>query len=372
MTSAALCLAAVCSAYTTFPVRTFITLRTGPLFIYAPPGSGYATPEDEVSPFPDTYEPMMEYPGTMRPGRTPEDQPFHDLPIGDDDPDPVPWPHFQQIEWHHRWDPPHEQPLSMEEFIELQGKWATPEMEAAMRAGARRDVRERREQAETEKKSMVVIDDEDEDFDLDLPVELGDGMFGRLGSVSEEAITAAAVAPPSEKEETEEAVQVEEDIDDFDDFLLDLGLDADVEDDVSSETTKTAPTGDGSKDLSYAMKLLIEDADDDDVDVNLDLDLGLLEDDDFSDDDEGPDVVGLALNDDDEDITAMVDLEVDLEEDDGVDFDEDEEDLEDDGVSMVPLDDFSDSDPIEGENPFDDGGFDYDDGDLDMDGGDMW
>jgi hypothetical protein len=197
-------------------------------------------------------------------------------------------------------------------------------------------------------------------------------MFGRLGSVAEEAITAAAVAPPSEKEETEEAVQVEEDMDDFDDFLLDLGLDADVEDDVSPEATKTAPTGDGSKDLSYAMKLLMEDTDDEDVDGNLDLDLGLLEDDDFSDDDEGPDVVGLALNDDDEDITAMVDLEVDLEEDDGVDFDEDEEDLEDDGVSMVALDDFTDSDPIEGENPFDDGGFDYDDGDLDMDGGDMW
>ena len=59
-----------------------------------PPGSGYAGPEYEIDEMPDSYEPMMEYPGTMRPGRTPENMPFHDLPIGDDDPDPVPWPHF--------------------------------------------------------------------------------------------------------------------------------------------------------------------------------------------------------------------------------------------------------------------------------------
>ena len=63
-----------------------------------PPGSGYAGPDYEIDELPKSYEPMMEYPGTMRPGRTPENMPFHDLPIGDDDPDPVPWPHFQQIE----------------------------------------------------------------------------------------------------------------------------------------------------------------------------------------------------------------------------------------------------------------------------------
>ena len=61
--------------------------------VRAPPGSGYlrhdASDETEmalshpeltkddalqISPpaFPDTYEPMLEYPGTMRPGRTPE------------------------------------------------------------------------------------------------------------------------------------------------------------------------------------------------------------------------------------------------------------------------------------------------------------
>jgi hypothetical protein len=68
------------------------------LGLIPPPGSGYAGPEYEIDEMPDSYEPMMEYPGTMRPGRTPENMPFHDLPIGDDDPDPVPWPHFQQIE----------------------------------------------------------------------------------------------------------------------------------------------------------------------------------------------------------------------------------------------------------------------------------
>ena len=68
------------------------------LGLVPPPGSGYAGPEYEIDELPDSYEPMMEYPGTFRPGRTPENMPFHDLPIGDDDPDPVPWPHFQQIE----------------------------------------------------------------------------------------------------------------------------------------------------------------------------------------------------------------------------------------------------------------------------------
>ena len=129
--------------------RTFST-RLG---LIPPPGSGYAGPEEEVDVMPSSYEPMMEYPGTFRPGRTPENMPFHDLPIGDDDPDPVPWPHFQQIEvchdskhliffflsylfslirfclfsnsiqWHHRWEPPHPHPIPMEEFIEQQGRW---------------------------------------------------------------------------------------------------------------------------------------------------------------------------------------------------------------------------------------------------------
>lgn len=77
---------------------TTTTTSSSCLWLVPPPGSGYAGPELEINEMPDTYDPMMEYPGTMRPGRTPENMPFHDLPIGDDDPDPVPWPHFQQIE----------------------------------------------------------------------------------------------------------------------------------------------------------------------------------------------------------------------------------------------------------------------------------
>ena len=152
------------------------------LALYAPPGSGYFTRDDEVSDLPDTYEPMMEYPGTMRPGRTPENMPFHDLPIGDDDPEPIPWPHFQQISWHHRYRPPHPYALSMEEFIEKEGRWASPEQEAEMRAGARRTARDRREQAEREKKSNLIIDDDDEDEDSDLPTLLGGGEYAQLGS----------------------------------------------------------------------------------------------------------------------------------------------------------------------------------------------
>ncbi len=82
-------------AFTTSRTCSSSTTR---LYLVPPPGSGYAGPEYEINEMPDSYEPMMEYPGTMRPGRTPENMPFHDLPIGDDDPDPVPWPHFQQIE----------------------------------------------------------------------------------------------------------------------------------------------------------------------------------------------------------------------------------------------------------------------------------
>eukprot|EP00581_Thalassiosira_minuscula_P028464 CAMPEP_0183750120 /NCGR_PEP_ID=MMETSP0739-20130205/827_1 /TAXON_ID=385413 /ORGANISM="Thalassiosira miniscula, Strain CCMP1093" /LENGTH=181 /DNA_ID=CAMNT_0025986057 /DNA_START=35 /DNA_END=577 /DNA_ORIENTATION=- len=127
------------------------------LQIVAPPGSGYLstssleedeedydpsapqlTPSDlsQISPpaFPKTYEPMLEYPGTMRPGRTPENMPYHDLPgLNVHDPNPVPWPHFQEIAWHHKWEPPHAQAPLMEDYIESQGRWASVEEEAEMR-----------------------------------------------------------------------------------------------------------------------------------------------------------------------------------------------------------------------------------------------
>jgi len=298
------------------------------LFIIPPPGSGYARPEDDIykSELPDTYEPMMAFPGTMRPGKTPENMPFQDLPIQDTDPDPVPWPHFQQIEWHHRWsEPPHEHPGTMENFIAAQGRWATPEQEAAMRAGARRDFRERQEQAEAEKREMVITDDDEDDEDdfqeKEEPVALGDGMFGRLGSDADKASTAAAVSPDAERQdETEDAATAD---DGLDDFLLDLGLDAEL----------------GGGDSAIGT----DDDDDDDEPVNV-----------------GNDGVTATINvdDDDDELSSL-----------GLD---DDEDIDSD-VNTVPLDDFSDSnDSLDsGENIFDEGGFDYDDGDFGG-GEDVW
>ncbi|CAB9531323.1 expressed unknown protein [Seminavis robusta] len=313
----------------------------GLFMIYAPPGSGYHRPEDEESMLPSTYDPMMEYPGTMRPGTTPENMPFSDLPIADSDPDPVPWPHFQQIEWHHKWDPPHEAALEMEEFIEQQGRWATPEMEAAMRAGVRQGIRDRQEKEAAEKKrdSWVITDDDDEDDPPNTDnIELGDGMYGSIGSAVVDAMTAEAVRPKAESEEEQESTEVEEDTgsssmdDDLDSFLLDLGLDADVEmeDDTDSSGSKSVAADD--------------DAEEEDAGTTLDL-----------------------LS-DDGDVTATINVDADDDLDLGLD---DDDDLDgDDGVE-VPLDAFGDdNDTLNGEDIFDEGGFDFDDGDFDA--GDVW
>jgi hypothetical protein len=323
--------------------------------IFAPPGSGYATSEDETSELPDSYEPMMEYPGTMRPGRTPENAPFHDLPMGDTDPDLIPWPHFQQIEWYHRWDPPHPHPIPMEEFIEQQGRWATPEMEAEMRAGVRRDVRQRKEMEEEQKRETLIMDDDDDD-ESDEPQDLGDGVFGQLGSDADMAITAAATtstgaAPGTETGETVEATD-EEDAAGFDDFLLDLGLDFDEDDDSKAEVEEEAPRTPRPPPAKVPLEdVEIVDADDDD-----------------DSDDNAPEVtVGGA---DGGDVTSSIEVDDDDELDLGLD---EEDDMTDGGVSTVPLEDFdSDSDGADSESFFNDGGFDYDDGDFDSDGGDTW
>eukprot|EP00429_Kryptoperidinium_foliaceum_P071067 CAMPEP_0176058566 /NCGR_PEP_ID=MMETSP0120_2-20121206/29181_1 /TAXON_ID=160619 /ORGANISM="Kryptoperidinium foliaceum, Strain CCMP 1326" /LENGTH=1562 /DNA_ID=CAMNT_0017392095 /DNA_START=32 /DNA_END=4720 /DNA_ORIENTATION=+ len=290
--------------------------------VYAPPGSGYATPEDEKSELPDSYEPMMEYPGTMRPGRTPENMP----PIADTDPDPVPWPHFQQIEWHHRWDPPHPHPIPMEEFIEQQGRWATPEMEAAMRAGNRRDARRRREMDESKKRENLIMDDDEDDQDE--PQDLGEGMFGQLGSAADQAMTAAAVSP----EEEEDTGEGEDDDSSLGDFLLDLGLDS-FDDDEE----------DGGDDLDGESKIATKKQS-----------RTSLEDVTIGDDDEDESV---------EDDTTSTDVtaSIDVEEDDDMDLAlDDEDDLTDDGVSTVPLEDFGDNEGLDTEDFFDDGGFDFD------------
>jgi hypothetical protein len=290
---------------------------------------------------------MMEYPGTMRPGRTPENMPFHDLPIADSDPDPVPWPHFQQIEWHHRWEPPHPHPIPMEEFIEQQGRWATPEMEAAMRAGNRRDARQRREMEEEEKRGTLIMDDDDDD-DQDEPQDLGDGMFGQLGSAADQAVTAAATAPRDAETKTEGETVEEDDDAGSGDFLLDLGLDAydedgeedegeEVADDVKPTVRKSATTG-------------LEDV--------------VIGDDD--EDDTSPEVAGTSAG-----VTSSIDVDVDDDDDLDLGLDE-EDDLIDDGVTTVPLEDLGDSES-DTEDFFGDGGFDFDDGgDFGGGDGDVW
>jgi hypothetical protein len=325
------------------------------LFVYAPPGSGYQSIEDEQSALPSSYQPMMAFPGTMRPGTTPENMPFEDLPIADSDPDPVPWPHFQQHEWHStifNQYPPHDHPIPMEEFIELQGRWATPEMEAKMRAGIRRDVRQRAEQAQATNRDTVITDDDD-DYDDDFDdkkaaIALEDGMFGKLGSDADKALTAAAtLAPdPSKAKRDDDMVMFDED-EDIDDFLLDLGLDVDTEQEgikISDETEgsnkpDTIISLSSKKQVSERRNVVVDDENDDDLD-----DVDELID---------PMALGtLGLDEDDDD---------DLIETDG-----------DGGVNTVPLEDFGDNDSIDGmeDNFFDEGGFDFEDSYGDSN--DMW
>lgn len=306
--------------------RTFVS----PLYIYAPPGSGYIgrdphnpdpndpyalTKEeiDQICPpsLPSTYEPMLEYPGTMRPGRTPENMPYHDLPgLGIDDPDPVPWPHFQEIEWHHQWDPPHDQAPLMEEFIEMNGRWATVEEEAEMRMGMRRGVRERREMEESGAggdNAMVIMDDDEEDegsSPLDVPsmMGLGDGVEALIGRKKTDTKKPTKSKIPEVEEEDEE---------EDDDFLFDLGLGDESEDE--DEEVQTKP-----KKRKTKVKASAEEEE------NVDLEAGLDDDDlDFE--------LGFDLDDDD----------IDLDMEDGMDTDGDDvdEDFEafDDGRFTLSL-----------------------------------
>ncbi|KAL3793679.1 hypothetical protein HJC23_010251 [Cyclotella cryptica] len=326
-----------------------------PLRIYAPPGSGYIgrdpqnpdpndpyalTKEeiDQICPpsLPSTYEPMLEYPGTMRPGRTPENMPYHDLPgLGIDDPDPVPWPHFQEIEWHHQWEPPHEQAPLMEDFIEMHGRWATVEEEAEMRMGMRRGVRERREMEESGgggDNAMVIMDDDEEDESsspLDVPsmMGLGDGVEALIGRKKAD----------TKKPTKSKIPEVEEDDDDEeDDFLFDLGLGDDAEEE--DEEVKPKP-----KKSKANVKASAEEEESEDMDAGLD-------------DDDLDFELGFDLDDDDD---------IDLEIDDGMgtdadDVDEDFEVFDDDDVD-VSIDDLNAKDDVGDDDDFDDGGFDYDD-----------
>lgn len=240
----------------------------------------------------------------MRPGRTPENMPFHDLPfLGVNDPNPVPWPHFQEIEWHHKWEPPHEQALAMEEFIDEEGRWASVEDEAEMRMGMRRGVRERREMEEggigatrsvggggvglggAGGEQMVIMDDDDEEDDggaaggIGSNLGLGDGVKAFLKNPADAVSTARRSAMGDDDEsELDDEIDDDDDIlgdgdEGEDDFLLDLGLggdvgDVDIDDDdediLAEEEEETFPTKSALKMEASADDL--EDDDDDDLD----------------------------------------------------------------------------------------------------------
>jgi len=362
---------------------------TKPLFVYAPPGSGYISSEDDFQDeeLPVTYKPTMGYPGTMRPGESPENQPYSSLPVADYDPDPVPWPHFQEIEWHHNWGSPHPHPIRMEDFIEMNGRWATAEMEAEVRKGARRGVRERRELEEASKAASFILDDDDDDDDevdgvvggagaSGVKLDLGEGMDvdlligSEMGAIDgETSDTAASGVVDAEVEE--------EDLDD--DFLLSLGLDGGEDDAASDDDNKNeeeesgdddfllslglgdSPAGDESNDgeepafaseesssdgILEAMQSMLEEDDggnggnaDTDLDLNFDdLNLGLGED--------GEDIEKSGKDGNDDfalDMMAEGENSIEAEQD-----------------QMVPLDDMIGNEDMGDDDAFDDGGFDYD------------
>ena len=99
-----------------------------------------------------------------------------------------------------------------------------------MRAGSRRAARTRREMEEEEKRDTLIMDDDDDDDLADeLPQELGEGIFGQLGSTDDAKIIADAVSPDRMNEDTSKESSDDDDDDDdagLDDFLLDLGLDS--------------------------------------------------------------------------------------------------------------------------------------------------
>jgi len=349
-------------------------------YMYAPKGSGYVASDDETPDrLPSTYKPQLGYPGTMRPGKSGENQSYSSLPIADDDPEPVPWPHFQEVEWHHRWTPPHDHPIPMEEFIDMQGRWATVEMEAEVRKDARRGVRERKELEEAKKVGSFILDDDEDDEDdeddgedkdedeeviidrdpmEEIKLDLGDDVDVEklLESEIESAVsgvnTVGANSIFGEVGLGEGTEEDDDDEDDDDDFLIDLGLDGDGEDNTNAiqkdSGDQTLTTED---EILDAMQGIIdieengEGPDDGGVENDSDIDLN------FND-------LGLEL---DGDVMSLVEEDNDfsmnvMDEDDngmdGMDVTEDDQ--------MIPLDDMIGDEDMGDDDAFDDGGFDYD------------
>eukprot|EP00934_Nitzschia_sp_Nitz4_P002582 Nitzschia sp. Nitz4//scaffold253_size28098//20773//21501//NITZ4_008145-RA/size28098-processed-gene-0.58-mRNA-1//1//CDS//3329544312//2572//frame0 len=152
-----------------FVVGVIPTLSVGKqhashLGLFAPPGSGYAGPDDDICLLPKTYIPTMEYPGTMRPGRVPSSYPYHDLPMDNIEEDNIPWPYLMEIDFHHRWQPEFPAPQVMDGSDGSFGQAVvTAESEAALRIHNRYYSRRERDRDELMRKEVrLIVDDEDD------------------------------------------------------------------------------------------------------------------------------------------------------------------------------------------------------------------
>ena len=220
--------------------------------VFAPPGSGYCTPEEEEDPMSPLYDPIMEYPGTMRPARTRENVPYEDLPIDEDGPPPVPWPHFQELPYHHVWGSPHDEaPVSINQYIEDMGRWATLEDEAETIRQTRRAMRDAKAAAQQQAKDdIVVLDDDLEDDEEDDVEELA---VASLTSSNASAGNTKTAAP----------AQLEDD----GDFLLEeLGLDIDANEQENRSTNNSSNEDEGDDDFDFDLGL----DDNDDTDESVD------------------------------------------------------------------------------------------------------
>jgi hypothetical protein len=210
----------------------------------------------------------------MRLGRTRENISFQDLPIGDDEPNRVPWPHFQEIDFYHVWPAPHPRAELVNAVIERKGRWTTPEEEAELMRDARRGVRLLKEMEEAEKKSFVVVDDDDDEEEVEGEdeVEGGVGALGTPGDQEEAAVMrrmkdmladGAAVGAASDgvaarKTPKEEAHQI-----DIDDIDFDLGGGEEGEGEGGGEDSIEDDDEDDEDDSDFLMDCGLDEEDDD-------------------------------------------------------------------------------------------------------------
>ncbi|KAG5190355.1 hypothetical protein JKP88DRAFT_261975 [Tribonema minus] len=89
-----------------------------PRMVLLPENSPYAQPKDEPDMLPK-YKPMPDYPGSCQPGTTAENAPLSELDMTV----VIPYPHFQTVRFHDVWQPAHDAPLAIKDFIEEAGLW---------------------------------------------------------------------------------------------------------------------------------------------------------------------------------------------------------------------------------------------------------